>query len=128
MCLFGLIVLVIFVVYETFVAPTPMLHFGFLSDCTVIGACLLDATYQISYYSWANYFTSFLQMVNDMTLAEAGYIKNTFNVVSGVLLLAVGYIIRRTGHLEWLLYFAVPLYIFAQGSMIYFRRPHQSIG
>jgi len=50
-----------------------------------------------------------LQVVNDMNLAEAGYINNTFTVVSGVLLLVVGYVIRRTGHFKWLLYFAVPL-------------------
>lgn len=128
MLVVGLFMLVTFIIYEAYLAPIPMLNFGFLSDRTVIGVCLLDATYQISYYCWANYFTSFLQVVNDMTLAEAGYINNTFNVVSGILLLIVGYIIRRNGHFKWLLYLAVPLYIFSQGLMIFFRRPNQSVG
>lgn len=128
MIVVGVVMLVIFILHETYTAPVPMLNFQILKDCTVISACLLDATYQISYYCWFNYYTSFLQVVNDLTLAEAGYVSNTFDVISGVLLLIVGYLIRRTGHFKWLLYIAVPLYIFAQGLMIYFRRPNQSVG
>lgn len=128
MIVVGCVVLIIFILHETFVAPVPMLNFSFITDRTVIGACLLDATYQLSYYCWANYYTSFLQVVNDLTLAQSGYVMNTFDVVSGVLLLLVGYLIRRTGRFKWLLYISVPLYIFAQGLMIYFRRPNQSVG
>ncbi|BCS28336.1 uncharacterized protein APUU_61384A [Aspergillus puulaauensis] len=128
MIVVGVVMLAIFILHETYTAPVPMLNFAILKDRTVIGACLLDATYQISYYCWFNYYTSFLQIVNNLTLAEAGYVSNTFDVVSGVLLLLVGYLIRRTGRFKWLLYIAVPLYIFAQGLMIYFRRPNQSVG
>lgn len=49
-------------------------------------------------------------------------------VVSQVLLLLVGYAIRRTRRFKWLLYGAVPIYILAQGLMIYFRQPNQSVG
>ncbi|KAL4862127.1 hypothetical protein BDV12DRAFT_179280 [Aspergillus spectabilis] len=128
MIVVGLVMLVIFVIHELYVAPVPMLKFSFLKDRTVIGACLLDATYQISYYCWANYYTSFLQVVNDLSLSEAGYVSNTFDVVSGVLLIGVGLLISKTGRFKWLLYVAVPLYIFAQGLMIYFRKPNQSVG
>ncbi|KAJ0420804.1 major facilitator superfamily domain-containing protein [Aspergillus carlsbadensis] len=128
MIVVGVVMLGIFILHETFLAPIPMLNFQILKDRTVIGACLLDATYQISYYCWANYFTSFLQAVNDLSLATSGYVSNTFDVVSGVLLLFVGWLIRRTGRFKWLLYISVPLYIFAQGLMIYFRKPNQSVG
>ncbi|KAK4150832.1 major facilitator superfamily domain-containing protein [Chaetomidium leptoderma] len=128
MIVVGFVVLCAFILYEWFLAPTPMLNFAILSDRTVIGTCLLGATYQISYYCWANYFTSFLQVVNNLSVAEAGYVSNTFNVVSGVLLLLVGFSIRKTGLFKWLLYIAVPLYVLAQGLMIYFRRPDQSVG
>ncbi|KAJ0120633.1 hypothetical protein N8I77_005049 [Diaporthe amygdali] len=128
MIIVGFLLLLSFAVYEKFLAPVPLLNFTFLTDRTVVGACLLDATYQVAYYCWDNYFTSYLQVVNDVTIAEAGYINNTFNVVSGVLLLLVGYLMRRTGRFKWLLYIAVPLYIFAQGLMIYFRRPNQTVG
>lgn len=128
MLVIGFLALVSFGIFEVYFAPTPMLNFKFLTDRTVIGACILSVTYQISYYCWANYFTSFLQAVNNVSIAQAGYIGNTFDVVSGVLLLIVGYTIRRTGYYKWLLYIAVPLYIFSQGLMIYFRRPNQSVG
>lgn len=128
MIVLGVVLLVFFGVYEKYFSPTPLLDWAFLKNRTLVGACLLDATYQISYYCWANYFTSYLQVVNDVTIAEAGYISNTFNVVSGVLLLLVGWLMRRTGHFKWLLWVAVPLYIFAQGLMIHFRQPDQSVG
>ncbi|KAI0536311.1 major facilitator superfamily domain-containing protein [Xylaria digitata] len=95
MIVVGLVVLVIFGFYESLLAPTPMLNFQLLSDRTVIGACAIDATYQV---------------VNDLGIAEAGYVNNTFDVVSWLLLFLVGYLIRRSG------------------LMIYFRRPNQSVG
>lgn len=128
MIVVGFVMLIIFTAYETFIAPKPLLNFSFLTDRTVIGACLLDATYQLSYYCWNNYFTSFLQVVNDLSIAEAGYVNNTFNVVAGVFLLGVGFLIRKTGYFKWLLYIAVPLYVFTQGLMVYFRQPNQSVG
>ncbi|CAG8041732.1 unnamed protein product [Penicillium olsonii] len=128
MIVVGFVMLGIFLVWELRFAPTPLFDFSILSDRTVIGACLLDATYQISYYCWNHYYTSFLQVVNNLSISEAGYVSNTFDVVSGVLLIGVGFLIRRTGRFKWILYIAVPLYIFAQGLMIYFRRPNQSVG
>lgn len=117
MLVIGFVALVAFGLYESLVAPKPMLGFAFLSDRTVIGACALDATYQVSYYCWANYFSSFLQVVNNLTLAEAGYVGNTFNVVSGVLLLVVGYLIRRTGRFKWLLYVISVIATFLKKSL-----------
>ncbi|CAG8128970.1 unnamed protein product [Penicillium salamii] len=128
MIVVGFVMLGIFIVWELKFAPTPLFDFSILSDRTVIGACLLDATYQISYYCWNHYYTSFLQVVNNLTISEAGYVSNTFDVVSGILLIGVGFLIRRTGRFKWILYIAVPLYIFAQGLMIYFRRANQSVG
>lgn len=117
-----------FGIYERFIAPTPLFDYSLLTDRTVLGACLLDATYQLSYYCWNNFFQNFLQVVDDLTIAQSGYITNTFDVVSGVLLLLVGWAIRQTGRFKWLLYISVPLYIFAQGLMIYFRKPGMGVG
>ncbi|KAI1370189.1 putative transporter [Hypoxylon crocopeplum] len=128
MIIVGFTVLTLFALYEIYLAPAPFMKGAFLTDRTVIGACLIDMTYQISYYCWDSYFTSFLQVVSDLTVAEAGYVNSTFQVVSGVLLFIVGYLIRRTGRFKWLFYIAVPIYIFGLGLMIYFRQPNQPIG
>ncbi|EGY17071.1 siderophore iron transporter mirB [Verticillium dahliae VdLs.17] len=102
MIVVGFVVLGIFALYETFLAPTPFLN--------------------------NSYFTSFLQVVNNLSVSEAGYVASTFDVVSGILLLIVGFSIRKTGYFKWLLYFAIPLYVFAQGLMIHFRQPNGYIG
>lgn len=128
MIVVGFVVLIAFGLWEVYLAPVPFLNYKFLTDRTVVGACLLSATYQISYYCWASYFSSFLQVVNDASIARAGYIDNTFNVVSGVLLIMVGFSIRKTGYFKWLWMIGIPLYVFSQGLMIYFRRPNQNIG
>lgn len=128
MIVVGFVVLVAFGLWEALLAPHPFLTATLLLNHTVAGACLLSFNYQIAYYCWASYFSSFLQVVNDLSISEAGYVTSTFDVVSGVLLLGVGWLIRRFGYFKWLLWIGVPLYIFAQGLMIYFRRPDANIG
>ncbi|KXH37071.1 MFS siderochrome iron transporter MirB [Colletotrichum simmondsii] len=124
----GFVVLALFLLNELYLAPKPFLKFEFFSDRTVIGVCVLDITYQVAYYCWNSYFTSFLQVVNDLSVSNAGYVGNTFDVVSGVLLFIVGFSISKTGRFRWLLMVGVPLYTFGQGLMIYFRQPGQSVG
>ncbi|KPM45762.1 Siderophore iron transporter mirB [Neonectria ditissima] len=128
MIVVGFILLVAFVFNELYLAPVPFLKFHFLTDRTMVGACLLDLTYQISYYCWNSYFTSFLQVVNYLSVAEAGYVNNTFSVVSGFLLFGVGWSIRKTGYFKWLLWVGLPVYVFFQGLMIYFRSPTGYVG
>lgn len=128
MIIVGFVILVLFGLYEKFLAQEPFIKNKFLTDRTVIGCCLIDMTYQVSYYCWNSYFTSFLQVVSNLTVSEAGYVNSTFQVVSGVLLFIVGYLIRRTKRFKWVFYIAVPLYIFGLGLMIHFRQPNQYIG
>lgn len=128
MIVLGFALLVAFGLFESYVAPKPFLKHGFMTDRTVIGVCLLDLVYQISYYCWSSYFTSFLQVVNGLRPSQASWISNTFDIISGVLLFLVGYSIRKTGRFKWLLDLGVPLFMLFQGLMIYFRQPGQSIG
>jgi len=128
MLVIGFVLLILFGLHERFLARQPFIPFKLLTDRSVVGALLLCCTYQISYYCWSSYFTSFLQVVTNLTIAEAGYVSSTFDVVSGALLLGVGFAISKTGYFKWLLLIAVPLYVFAQGLMIYFRQPGTRIG
>lgn len=128
MLVLGFLLLIAFGLHERYTAATPFLPYNLLTSRTVLGACLLSFTYQISYYCWASYWTSFLQVVTNLSLAQAGYVASTFDVLSGVLLLGVGTIISKTGYFRWLLFIAVPLYILGQGLMIHFRRPNTSVG
>jgi hypothetical protein len=124
----GFVLLALFALQQIYLAPLPFLNGRYLLDRTVIGACLINFTYQISYYCWNRYFTSFLQVVYNVSVAQAGYINSTFQVVSGVLAFIVGFAIRRTGRFKWVFYVAVPIYVFALGLMIHFRVPNGNIG
>lgn len=128
MLVVGFSMLSVFIIWESWLAPVPLLEWRLLTNHTIIGTILLDATYQLSNYCWSYYFTSWLQVNNGLTITTANYIVNIFDMVSGVLLLFVGWLIRRVGRYRWTLYISIPLYIFAQGLMIYFRRPNMSIG
>lgn len=128
MIIVGFITLVLFGLYEVYLAPVPFMKGDFLLDRTVLGACLFNMIYQISYYCWNAYFTSFLQVVLNLSVAEAGYVNSTFQVVSGVLLFIVGYGVRRTGRFKWLYYITVPLYMLGLGLMIHFRQPNVHVG
>ncbi|PYH81172.1 siderochrome-iron transporter MirB [Aspergillus uvarum CBS 121591] len=128
MIVVGFVLLVFFFLYQIYWAPVPFLKNRFLLDRTVLGAVLLDMTYQVSYYCYASYFSSFLMVVYNLDVATAGYVTNTFSVVSFVFLFIAGYLIRLTGRFKWILWFCVPLYIFAMGLMIHFRQPNGYIG
>lgn len=128
MIVLGFILIMSFGLYEIYLAPVPFLNHKILVDRTVLGACLLDMTYQVSYYCYASYLSSFLQVVYELDVASAGYVANTFSAVSFVFLFLAGWLIRVTGRFKWLLWFCVPLYILGLGLMIHFRQPGGYIG
>ncbi|KAL2837133.1 major facilitator superfamily domain-containing protein [Aspergillus pseudoustus] len=128
MIIVGFFLIIFFGLYEFLVAPVPFLNYKHLTDRTVLGACLLDMTYQVSYYCYAAYLSSFLQVVYELDVATAGYVVNTFSVVSFVFLFVTGWLIRWTGRFKWILWICVPLYIFGLGLMIHFRQPGGYIG
>ncbi|OWO97373.1 hypothetical protein B2J93_1224 [Marssonina coronariae] len=128
MIITGFVTLALFALYQTYLSPAPFMKHKFLTDRSVLAACLIDLTYQTSYYCWSSYFTSFLQVVANVSVSNAGYIGNTFSIVSGALLFLVGWLIRFTGRIRWLFFCAVPTYIFAQGLMMYFRKPNVGVG
>ena len=128
MIVVGGVVIIGFVIYERFVAPKPFIPYHLLSSRTIIGACLLDLTYQIAYYCWNSYFTSYLQVVYDASMTQAGYISAIFDFISPLWLFGAGYLVRVTGRFKWLLLCSIPLYMLAVGLMIYFRSPGHSIG
>ncbi|OWZ36750.1 hypothetical protein LQV05_005933 [Cryptococcus neoformans] len=128
MLVVGSVLLILFVLAERFAAPRPFIPYRVVLSRGVIGAGLLDFTYQVAYYCWYDYFTSYLQVVFGTSISVAGYISSIFDIVSGVWLLVVGYAIRKTGYFRWLLMFSVPLYLLGEGLMIYFRKPGGHFG
>ncbi|CAI7641460.1 unnamed protein product [Penicillium glandicola] len=128
MLVIGFSMLFFFAIWERWLAPVPLFEWRLLTNRTIVGAVLLDATYQLSNYCWSYYFTSWLQVNNDLSITTSNYIVNIFDMVSGLLLLGMGWLIRRVGRYKWTLYIALPLYLLAQGLMIHFRQPNMNVG
>lgn len=128
MLVVGFVMLILFGVAQRYVSPKPVVPYTLLVSRSVLGACLLDVTYQISAYCYKSYFTSFLQVVFDVSVSQAGYIDGAWDIISGVWLIGVGICIRKTGYFKWLLWVFVPVYILGSGLLIYFRQPHMSVG
>ena len=126
---FGIILMIIFVVWERFLTPVTFIPFSLLLDRTVFGACMLSATLFVSFYCWNSYFSSFLQVVNDLSVTDASYVVQTYTVGSVLCSLAVGLLIHYTGRYKPVcLYFGIPLSILGMGLMINFRRPDGNVG
>lgn len=128
MLVIGVACLAAFVLVERYFSPVPFIPFHLLSSRTVVGACMLNVSWQIAYYCWASYFTSYLQVVYNLSISKAGYIASIYDVVATVWLLPVGYLIRRTGYFKWVVLVSVPIYTLGEGLMIYFRKPGNHIG
>ena len=128
MLVIGFFCLIAFTVHERFFARKSFLPFHYLTDRTVVGACLTAAGLFLSFYCWDLYFLSFLQVVYDIDIADAGYIYNIYNIGSCFWSIVVGLLIPATNHFKWLGICAVPLQFLGTGLMIYFRQPGHPLG
>lgn len=58
----GFVLLVSFAFFERYFAKIPFLPFQLLTRRTIFATVMLDATVQVAYYCWNDYYTSFLQV------------------------------------------------------------------
>ncbi|KAI4247552.1 MAG: hypothetical protein L6R40_001500 [Gallowayella cf. fulva] len=126
---FGIVLIIVFAIWERFFAPVTFIPYSLLLDRTALGACILSTTLFLSFYCWNSYFSSFLQVVNNLSVADASYVVQAYAVGTVVCSLAVGLLIHYTGRYKPVcLYFGIPLSILGLGLMINFRRPNGNIG
>lgn len=129
MFVIGGLCLVAFGLFERFVARKTFIPYDLLLDRTVLGACLLTLTLFVSFYCWDSYYSSYLQVVHNQNIKNAGYIYNIYSIGSCFWSVVVAFIIRATKKFKYLaLCFGVPLYVMGTGLMIHFRQAHTDIG
>ena len=129
MIVFGVLSLVLFGLYERFGAKKSFIPWELLKDRTILGACGLSATLFVSFYCWDAYYSSYLQIVHDLNIQNAGYVYNTYNIGSCFFGILVAIFIKYTRRFKYLtMCFATPVYIMATGLMIHFRQPDTPIG
>lgn len=124
MLVIGLVLMIAFVIWEVYFASVQFFPYKLLRDRTVLGSCLLCTCLFMSFQVWNSYFSSFLQVVQGLSVENASYVSQSYTVVSVLVAIAVGYIIHRTGHFKLVsLVVGIPLSILGQGLMIHFRTP-----
>ncbi len=125
----GMVLIVAFALYEKYLAPRTFIPFDLLTDRTVLGSCITSASLFVSFFIWDNFFTSFLQVVNGLTVTQASYVASIYSIGSCFFAFVVGGMIRLSGHFKWIaLYFGVPTTILGVGLMIHFRQPDVPLG
>ncbi|CZS98016.1 related to siderophore iron transporter mirB [Rhynchosporium agropyri] len=127
MIIFGAVLLVAFALWEKFLAPKIFFPFHLLTNRSVVGACLLGGNLWISFYSYKMYFSSYLQVVFQLSVSKAGYITNIFNIVSCTMGPIIALIIRRTDRFRWVLLAAFSVQVLMTALMIHFRQPSTQI-
>ena len=123
----GFNLMIIFTVHERY-TPRPILDFSLLFSRNVAGACLLTIAIFIAYFSWDGYYTSYLQVVHDLSITEAGYIGHIYGLGSCIWAGVVGYMIRRSDRFKWIAWVALPVHILGGIAMILVRRPDTHLG
>uniref|UniRef100_A0A8H7TVI3 Major facilitator superfamily (MFS) profile domain-containing protein n=1 Tax=Bionectria ochroleuca TaxID=29856 RepID=A0A8H7TVI3_BIOOC len=122
MLVVGIVLIIAFVIWEKFFAPVTFIPYSLLLDRTVFGACILSAILFLSYMLWNSYFTSYLQVVKNLSVEDTGYVVQVYTVVSVLCAIGTGALIHHSGRFKPIcLYVAIPLSVFGLGLMIHFR-------
>ncbi|EHK24064.1 uncharacterized protein TRIVIDRAFT_45984 [Trichoderma virens Gv29-8] len=125
----GSLFLISFVLWERYYASTTFVSYSLFLDRTILGACILSTTLFISFWCWNSFFSSYLQVVNDLSIENANYVVQLYTVFAVVCAIAVGALIHYTGHFKSVcLYVGVPLSLLSLGSMVYHCNNESSIG
>lgn len=129
MMVFGLLLLVSFVLYERYVAPVTFIPFHLLMGRTVFLTSIMFMFIYFNSNLRGSYFSSMLQVVWELNVAEAGYVNSAHRVTQFLWGIAVGFIIHWSGRFKWVqLSLGVPLMMLAVGLMYHFHTDQAAVG
>ncbi|KAK2606017.1 hypothetical protein QQS21_003534 [Conoideocrella luteorostrata] len=129
MLVFGVVLLVLFVLWEKFLAPVQFVPYELLLDRTVFSAGVMFIFVFASSAIWGGFFYSMLLVVWDTGVTKATYISNIYRVGSCFAALVIGVVVHKIGKFKWIsTFYALPLTILGVGLMIKFRQASEDIG
>ncbi|KAF1999575.1 siderochrome-iron transporter MirB [Amniculicola lignicola CBS 123094] len=124
----GVLCLVGFFAWEKWFAPVQYLPFKYLKDPTILGACVCHFAMYLAIYTWDIYLSSYLQVVNEVSVRDAGYILNSYSLSAFIMMPITGLVIRYYTKPKWIALIAVPLMALGTGLLVYFRHPGTNVG
>ncbi|KAJ5519236.1 Major facilitator superfamily domain general substrate transporter [Penicillium expansum] len=129
MLVIGFCLFFVFVAWEKFCARKQFIQYDLLKQRTVLGACLLSALLNLGYAAWDLYFLNFVMVVYDLSVSDAGYMNQIYNIGSCFIAPVFGLYIRQTKHFKnACLFFGLPLMLLGSGLMVHFRGQDDGIG
>lgn len=118
----GLLLFPVFALWEKYFARTHFIRWELFRQRTVIGACMVAVAIQFSFYCWDQYFNQFVQIVYGLSISEAGYMLQIYNVGSCFWGVVFGLWVRYSRHVKYeSLCFGLPLAFLGAGLTIHFR-------
>lgn len=125
MLVLGPVFILAFLIWERAPAtlnPKPMIPFHLLRDRTVLGVCTMGAVTRIAFYLWANYFTSYLQVVHGLSVTHAGYVDNVYSYVTCAWAPLLGLVFRHCcPYPKRVALAAIPVHLAGAGMLVKFR-------
>ncbi|KAH6874874.1 major facilitator superfamily domain-containing protein [Thelonectria olida] len=127
MIVLGVVCLVAFGVWEKWYSPVPYFPFRFLTDRTILGACMLYGLMFCSIYCWDSYYQSYLMVVHNESITISGYVLNSFSLMSSFIGPFVGIALRYFGKYKWPSMAAVPVMVLGTALLVHFRKPDSKV-
>ncbi|KAJ4177203.1 hypothetical protein NW755_013988 [Fusarium falciforme] len=119
---FGPLLIISFVLYETYLASSSFLPWYLMRNRTVVGTNLMAATLYTSEFISSAYIYSMLIVVFDQSVTQATYINSIYYVGSSFWTLVLGVALRYYGRIKiYTLILGIPFFILGQGLMIAFK-------
>ncbi|KAF7193848.1 MFS siderochrome iron transporter 1 [Pseudocercospora fuligena] len=79
--IFGILLIAAFVTWQKYFAKICLVPWALLRDRTALGSCTLSFVLFLSSTCWNSYFSSFLQVVNGLSVTHASYITQSGTVI-----------------------------------------------
>ncbi|KAJ5999782.1 hypothetical protein N7481_000191 [Penicillium waksmanii] len=117
-----------FYCWERFFSPVQFLPWRYLKEPTIIGSCCLYCIMFASIFIWNAYLSSYLQVVNRLSIESANYVVSAMSLTSFILSPVIGTIIRFTGDFKWTSMAGIPIFLLGTALLIPFRRPDTHVG
>ncbi|KAK3192057.1 hypothetical protein K4F52_001684 [Lecanicillium sp. MT-2017a] len=128
MIVLGVVFIAAFVVWEKYFAKVQYFPFKYLKDRTILASSLLYGFMFMSIFVWDTYYSSYLQVVHDLSITNAGYVLNTFSLTSAIIGPLVGVAIRYIGTFKYFSIGTTPFAILGTALLLKFRTPGSHVG
>lgn len=129
MVVVGFCLFPVYYLWERYGARTHFIPYDLVKDPSVFGACCLAGIAFFSFYCWDNTFYNFVMVSYNLSISDAGYMTQIYNVGSCFWGVVFGLIVRYTKHFKYIcLCFFLPLMMLGAGLMIHFRGSEHGIG